>query len=59
MAVFDNGGSIGSDALDELRRVTSTQKESRSEEYDRPLIGKFGIGRSTTDILAEQVWEKE
>lgn len=55
MAVFDNGGLIGSDGLDELRPVASSPKESRSEEHGRRLIGKFGIGRLTTDLLAEQV----
>ena len=59
MAVSDNGGFIGSDALDELKPVGSSQKESRSEEHHRPLVGKFGIGRLTTDTLAEQVSKKE
>lgn len=45
---------MGPDGLGELRSVASFPRASRTEEYDRSLICKFGIGELAADILVEE-----
>lgn len=55
MAVFDNGSSMDLDGLRELWHIAFSPKEGRTTEYGRPLIGKFGIGKLATYVLAERL----
>ena len=55
MAVFDNGSSMDLVGLRELWHIAFSPKEGRTTEHGRPLIGKFGIGKLATYVLAEQL----
>ena len=55
MTVFDNGVSMDLDGLRELWHIAFSPKEGRTAEYGRPLIGKFGIGKLATYVLAERL----
>ena len=55
MAVFDNGTSMDVDGLTKLWHIAFSPKEGCSTEHGRPLIGKFGIGKLATYVLAEQL----
>ena len=51
---------MGPDGVGELRPVASFLRESRTEEHDRSLSRKFGIGELAADIVVEeQVSKKE
>ena len=52
MAVFDNGSSMDLAGLRELWHIAFSPKEGRTMEHGRPLIGKFGIGKLATYVLA-------
>ncbi len=52
MAVFDNGSSMDLNGLRELWQIAFSPKEGRTTEHGRPLIGKFGIGKLATYVLA-------
>ena len=52
MAVFDNGISMDLAGLRELWHIAFSPKEGRTTEHGRPLIGKFGIGKLATYVLA-------
>ena len=55
MVVFDNGSSMDLVGLRELWHIAFSPKEGRTTEHGRPLIGKFGIGKLATYVLAEQL----
>ena len=55
MAVFDNGTSMDQDGLGDLWRIAFSPKEGRDTEHGRPLIGKFGIGKLATYVLAARL----
>ena len=55
MAVFDNGNSMDLAGLRELWHIAFSPKEGRTTEHGRPLIGKFGIGKLATYVLAERL----
>lgn len=55
MAVFDNGSSMDMNGLRELWHIAFSPKEGREKEHGRPLIGKFGIGKLATYVLAERL----
>ncbi len=55
MAVFDNGVSMDQAGLRELWHIAFSPKQGRGTEYGRPLIGKFGIGKLATYVLAERL----
>ena len=52
LAVFDNGTSMDLAGLRELWHIAFSPKEGRTTEHGRPLIGKFGIGKLATYVLA-------
>ena len=52
MAVFDNGSSMDLAGLRDLWHIAFSPKEGRTTEHGRPLIGKFGIGKLATYVLA-------
>ena len=54
--VCDNGDSMDDDGLQLLWKIGETNKRSPSyDEKDRPPIGKFGIGKLATYILARKL----
>ena len=55
MAVFDNGSSMDLQGLRDLWHMAFSPKEGRTTEHGRPLIGKFGIGKLATYVLAERL----
>ena len=55
LAVFDNGTSMDEAGLRDLWHIAFSPKESRQTEHGRPLIGKFGIGKLATYVLAEKL----
>ncbi len=55
LAVFDNGVSMDEAGLRQLWHIAFSPKQDRSSEYGRPLIGKFGIGKLATYVLAGQL----
>jgi len=55
MAVFDNGTSMDLAGLRELWHIAFSPKEGRTVEHGRPLIGKFGIGKLATYVLANRL----
>jgi len=55
MAVFDDGSSMDLAGLRELWHIAFSPKEGQTAEHGRPLIGKFGIGKLATYVLAERL----
>ena len=55
MAVFDNGSSMDLAGLRELWHIAFSPKEGNTTGHGRPLIGKFGIGKLATYVLAERL----
>ena len=55
MAVFDNGTSMDEEGLRALWRIAFSPKEGTTSEHGRPLIGKFGIGKLATYVLAQRL----
>ena len=55
MTVFDNGTSMDVAGLKELWHIAFSPKEGSATEHGRPVIGKFGIGKLATYVLAEQL----
>ena len=55
MAVFDNGISMDLAGLRELWHIAFSPKEGSTTGHGRPLIGKFGIGKLATYVLAERL----
>ena len=55
MAVFDNGSSMDEAGLRDLWRIAFSPKEGRKSNNGRPFIGKFGIGKLATYVLAQRL----
>lgn len=55
MAVFDNGVSMDEAGLRQLWHVAFSPKEGKVTEHGRPVIGKFGIGKLATYVLANKL----
>ncbi len=55
MAVFDNGTSMDLAGLRKLWHIAFSPKEGLTQEHGRPLIGKFGIGKLATYVLANRL----
>jgi Histidine kinase-, DNA gyrase B-, and HSP90-like ATPase len=54
--VIDDGESMDATGLANLWRIaTSTKRDPGMESKDRPPIGKFGIGKLATYVLARQL----
>ncbi len=53
--VLDNGVSMDTDGLETLWKIASDHKRSESPTRTRPQIGKFGIGKLSTYILASEI----
>src|SRR5262249_16021784 len=55
MCVLDNGASMDADGLRLLWRIAFSPKSNMGAQYGRPLIGKFGIGKLATYVLANKL----
>ena len=55
MAVFDNGASMDEAGLRALWHIAFSPKEEEPEKHGRRVIGKFGIGKLATYVLAEKL----
>ena len=55
LAVFDNGTSMDLAGLRDLWHIAFSPKEGHTTEHGRPVIGKFGIGKLATYVLAERL----
>lgn len=55
LSVFDDGESMDEDGLRQLWRIANSTKEGRSFHNGRPIIGKFGIGKLATYVLANKL----
>lgn len=52
MCVLDNGASMDIEGLKLLWKLAFSTKKDTPELYGRPVIGKFGIGKLATYVLA-------
>ena len=52
MCVLDNGASMNVEGLKLLWKLAFSTKKDTPELYGRPVIGKFGIGKLATYVLA-------
>ena len=55
MAVLDNGASMDEEGLKQLWHIAFSPKRGKGTEHGRPLIGKFGIGKLATYVLANKL----
>lgn len=55
LAVLDNGCSMDEAGLKALWYIASSPKKNISTLYGRPVIGKFGIGKLATYVLANKL----
>lgn len=55
MAVLDNGVSMDEGGLRQLWHIAFSPKRGKSVEYGRSIIGKFGIGKLATYVLANKL----
>ena len=55
MCVLDNGASMNVEGLKLLWRMAFSTKKDTPELHGRPVIGKFGIGKLATYVLAEKL----
>lgn len=55
MCVFDNGASMDEAGLRELWHIAFSPKRDKTEQHGRAIIGKFGIGKLATYVLAEKL----
>ena len=55
ITVFDNGTSMDEDGLRELWHIAFSPKKDSRVQYGRPIIGKFGIGKLATYVLANRL----
>jgi hypothetical protein len=55
MSVLDNGGSMNADGLRELWHIAFSPKKDKPEQHGRHVIGKFGIGKLATYVLADKL----
>jgi hypothetical protein len=55
MAVLDNGVSMDLNGLRQLWRIAFSAKKAAGVQHGRQLIGKFGIGKLATYVLAKKL----
>jgi hypothetical protein len=55
MAVLDNGTSMDEEGLRQLWHIAFSPKRGKTIEHGRPIIGKFGIGKLATYVLANKL----
>jgi len=55
MAVLDNGVSMDDQGLRELWRIAFSPKRDKPEQFGRHVVGKFGIGKLATYVLASRL----
>lgn len=55
MCVVDNGESMNAEGLRQLWHIAFSPKNGRHEQYGRKIIGKFGIGKLATYVLANKL----
>lgn len=55
MSVLDNGASMDADGLRTLWRISFSPKATTPEQYGRRVVGKFGIGKLATYVLANKL----
>lgn len=53
--VLDDGASMDAAGLHDLWKVAYSPKENERTAYGRPVIGKFGIGKLATYVLANNL----
>ena len=55
MAVLDNGVSMGEQGLRDLWHIAFSPKRDTPEQFGRRVVGKFGIGKLATYVLASKL----
>jgi hypothetical protein len=55
MAVLDDGVSMDEDGLRQLWHIAFSPKRGKATDHGRPVIGKFGIGKLATYVLANKL----
>lgn len=55
ITVFDNGISMDDVGLRELWHIAFSPKNAQRQQYGRQMIGKFGIGKLATYVLANRL----
>ena len=55
MAVLDNGVSMDQEGLRTLWHIAFSPKLNKPTHHGRPVIGKFGIGKLATYVLAKKL----
>lgn len=55
MAVLDNGSSMDEEGLRQLWHIAFSPKRGKATEHGRQLIGKFGIAKLATYVLANKL----
>ncbi|MEX1142867.1 MAG: ATP-binding protein [Thermoleophilaceae bacterium] len=53
--VVDDGESMDAAGLEDLWKIAHSRKREGDESPDRPPIGRFGIGKLATFVLAQQL----
>jgi hypothetical protein len=55
LAVLDNGASMDEKGLRDLWHIAFSPKRDNPEQYGRTVVGKFGIGKLATYVLASRL----
>lgn len=55
MAVLDNGTSMDEQGLRDLWHIAFSPKSGQTQQHGRQIIGKFGIGKLATYVLASRL----
>ena len=55
MAVLDNGVSMNEGGLRDLWHIAFSPKRGQPHQHGRPVVGKFGIGKLATYVLASRL----
>jgi hypothetical protein len=55
LAVLDNGSSMDAEGLKLLWHIAASPKKTTPILHGRPVIGKFGIGKLATYVLANKL----
>jgi hypothetical protein len=53
--VIDDGESMDAEGLGDLWKIAHSRKREAAESSERPPIGRFGIGKLATYVLAQQL----
>ncbi len=55
MAIIDNGSSMDEQGLRDLWHIAFSPKRDNPEQHGRRVVGKFGIGKLATYVLASRL----